>query len=391
MKVLQINATYGIGSTGTICEQIKKYLEAHGHECLVYHGNGSTDSTAVRMTSARRVKIEALRSRITGLQGYGCTRETKKLVRDIQQNGVDVVHLHNLHGNYVNVPYLLRFLKASGVKTVITLHDCWFFTGKCTHYVGADCDGWQKECGRCPLLKADIPSILFDRTSRMLKDKRDIFSGFDNLEVIAVSDWIKGEAQKSILGQSRITRIYNWLDSEVFYPRAVKQKSGFTVLGVSAKWTADMPKFKDFIRLAEKLPEDCAVYLVGRMDSSCALPKNVISIPYVSDMNKMAELYSEADVYVHLSRADSFGKVITEALACGTPAIVYGTTACPELVGEGGGYVAELGNIDEVAGFVEEVRKNGKESYSQRCIELSRRFDKEGILAQTLSLYEKKN
>ncbi|MBQ8688915.1 MAG: glycosyltransferase [Clostridia bacterium] len=390
MKIVQINATYGIGSTGTICEEISKHLTENGYECRAYYGNSAIpDSRAVRMTGKLGVRLHSLFARIFGLAGYYSTHATARLIRELREYKPDVVHLHNLHGNYVNVPKLLRYLKKSNTGTVITLHDCWFFTGKCTHYTSCGCDRWQSECGKCPQLSGDIPSYVFDRTKKMLRDKREIFEGFDKLDVIAVSDWIKSEAERSILGKNRIHRIYNWVDLGVFYPREREPRDHFLILAVSASWNKDMPKFKDVLRLSEIIPDGARICMVGRLDGIGELPENVQSIPYVSDKAEMARLYSNADVYVHLSREDSFGKVITEALACGTPVVVYNSTACPELVGEGCGYVAEAFDVRDVCEKVKAVMEHGRDTYSEACVRFSHGFDKEEILKKTLELYIK--
>lgn len=390
MKIFQVNASYGRGSTGSICEEIKKYLESLGHECVVYYGNYSSDRAAIRMTSSFGVKCHSLLARLFGLGGYYSSAPTRRLIADIRRERPDAVHLHNLHGNYINVPMLLRALKSMHVRTVITLHDCWFFTGKCTHYTAAGCNGWLHECGRCPLLRAEIPSYIFDRTKKMLRDKRDIYDGFNELAVVAVSDWIYWEAKRSILAKNDIVRIYNWIDTEVFYPRNVEKHDGFNILCVSAEWASDMTKYQDLIRLAELVGDECKIMMVGRVAEGLIPPANVHVIPFVSDKNEMARIYSSADVYVHLSREDSFGKVITEALACGTPSIVYDSTACPELIGDGCGYSVPVGDVDAVCAAIEEIRANSKSVYSDKCVEFVRQFDKESLLEQTVALYEKK-
>lgn len=391
MKLIEINATYGIGSTGSICEEIKKYLESLGHECVVYYGNYSSDRAAIRMTSSFGVKCHSLLARLFGLWGYYSSAPTRRLIADIRRERPDAVHLHNLHGNYINVPMLLHALKSMHVRTVITLHDCWFFTGKCTHYTAAGCNGWLHECGRCPLLRADVPSYFFDRTKKMLRDKREIYDGFNELSVIAVSDWIYREAKRSILAKNDIVRIYNWLDLDVFYPRTVEKNDKFRILCVSAGWNSDMPKYHDVTRLAESVGEGCEIMLVGSGADRLSPPPNVRTVPFVSDKNEMARIYSSADVYVHLSREDSFGKVITEALACGTPSIVYDSTACPELVGDGCGYSVPVGDVDAVCAAIQKIMSNGKAAYSDNCVEFVRRFDKQSILEQTVALYEKNN
>ena len=388
MNVAFVNAVCGTGSTGSICEDLADELIKRGHRCSIYYGNGDSENPyAQRITSAWCVKWHALFSRVSGLQGYSSLFATYRLIGKIRREGFDIVHLHNLHGNYIHVPVLLNYLKKNRIPTVLTLHDCWFFTGKCTHYTECSCYKWKESCGNCPQLKKDIPSFFFDKTMRMLRDKRKAYQGFDLLGVIAVSDWIRNEAEQSILKDARMATIYNWVDLEKFYPRHDKGGGQFTVLGVSAKWTSDMPKYKDFIKLSKRLPQDCEIVLIGKMDPDIVLPDNVRSVPYVQDQNELASYYSKADVYVHLSREDSFGKVIVEAMACGTPVIVYNSTACPELVGQDCGFVAESGDVDMICDWILTIRQIGSANYREACIERAKNFEKRSLVEQTCEFY----
>ena len=392
MKVAYINAVCGTGSTGSICEELSKWLISKGNNCTIYYGNGkSTNSVAKKITSNWAVKGHALFSRISGWQGYGSIFSTYKLLIQIKKEKFDVVHLHNLHRNYVNMHLLLKYLKKHEIPTVITLHDCWFYTGKCTHYTECACHKWENDCGKCPQLKKDIPSYFFDKTKQMLNDKRKLYEDFDKLEVIAVSDWIREEAEKSILKNNNIVTIYNWVDLKKFYPRKNEDKKGgkkFTVLGVSAKWTKDMPKLKDFIKIAQMLPGNVRIVLIGKMDNGISLPTNIINIPYIKDQNELASYYSNADVYVHLSREDSFGKVIVEAMACGTPVIVYNSTACPELVEHECGFVVDVGDLNAICDGIIRIMKIGSEKFKRACVNRAENFEKNFLIEKTYKLYE---
>lgn len=392
MNVAYINAVCGTGSTGSICEDLSEGLINEGNYCTIYYGNGeSTNPLAKKITSNWAVKCHAFFSRVSGWQGYGSIFATCKLLIKIRREKFDIVHLHNLHGNFIHIPMLLHYLKKNEIPTIITLHDCWFYTGKCTHYTECACYKWQNDCGNCTQLKKDIPSYFFDKTKQMLNTKRKLYDSFDKLGIIAVSDWIRKEAGKSILKNNNIVTIYNWVDLQKFYPRDnvdKKNEGKFTVLGVSAKWTNNMPKLKDFIEIARILPEDVRVVLIGKMDSDIILPTNIVNIPYVQDQNELALYYSNADVYVHLSREDSFGKVIVEAMACGTPVIVYNSTACPELVGCECGFVADVGDLDTVCDSILKIKITGSEKYKNACVSRAKKFEKNFLMEQTYKFYE---
>ena len=394
MRVVEINAVCGSGSTGRICTDIADALKESGNQVKIIYGNGnSTYPESVRVGSQISLKANALFARISGLNGYFALRETKKIIKTIKDFSPDIVHLHNLHANYVNVPKLLNFLGENSIATVVTLHDCWFFTGKCTHYISSGCGKWENGCRECPRLKQDIPSLFFDRTEKMWLDKKNGFEKLKNLGVIGVSDWITNEAKKSFLKNAKIVkRIYNWIDLEIFNTKPqnnVNKNEKFTVFVASAGWENGSERFNDLLKLAKKIPDNMQIVAAGNFENSATLPSNIVKVGYISDSKIMANYYRNADVYVHLSRADTFGKVIAESLACGTPAVVYNSTACPEIVGDGCGYVLETGNIGEIINKCLEIQKNGKEFYSEKCRSFAKsRFDKGALIEQILNLYK---
>lgn len=399
MKVLQINAVCGKGSTGRICCELSEWLIANGHESKILFGSGTSDYPyAKKIAEKTGIKIHGLLSRITGKQAAFSPFSTATAIKEIKRFQPSIVHLHNLHGNYINVKKLLRYLVKNDIPTVITLHDCWFFTGKCTHYITKQCKKWQDGCRNCSQLKKDIPSWFFDRTSKMWSEKKELFEAISRLGVIGVSDWITGEAKNSFLKNAKIIeRIYNWIDLEVFYPRQeeVREKYGmpkdkFLVFCIGAGWNVNSSKYQDLLALSDKLDSDTQIILAGEISRNIDLPKNITSIGYINSTDELAKLYSQADVYVHVSKEDTFGKVISEAMACGTPAIVYNSTACPELIGEDCGHVVEVGDIDGIKQAIDTVKAVGKKHYSQSCVDFVKEtFEKEKLIKETIALYER--
>jgi glycosyltransferase involved in cell wall biosynthesis len=231
----------------------------------------------------------------------------------------------------------------------------------------------------------------------MWKDKKECFSAIPRLAVVGVSDWITNEGKKSFLANAKIIkRIYNWIDLDVFYPRTenVFAKYGvpaekFTVLCIGAGWKDGTSRLDDLWALSSRLPKDMQIVLVGNVETEKQLPSNVTAIGYVNSVDELAKLYSQADAYVHLSREDTFGKVIAEALSCGTPAVVYNATACPELIGKNCGYVVETGDLDAVLGALVKIQTNGKAQYAKDCVAfVKENFEKEKLLGETIRLYQ---
>ncbi len=396
MKVLQINAVSVISSTGRICSELSDYLNNNGHEGYIAYSAGIPYSKGYRIGSRLDTKLHGLYSRVFGTQAYFSKNATRKLLTYISDLQPDVVHLHNLHSNYINLKMLLNYLAKKDIPTVITLHDCWFYTGKCTHYTMDNCYKWQTICGECPRLKKDNPSWVLDRTAQMHQDKKSWLSAIPRLAVVGVSDWITDEARKSFLSSAKVlTRIYNWIDLDVFKPvdgTAVRQKLGITdkyvILGVASGWS-NRKGLDKFIELSDIIPPEMKIVLVGGLSSNIKLPDNIIHIPETHNVSELAEYYSMADVYVHLSPEETFGKVIAEALSCGTPAIVFNSTACPEIVGDECGIILNEYHASAILKAILTIRENGKSFYSTNAVNRVRqKFNATLIIEEFTALYK---
>jgi len=399
MKVLQINAVGGIRSTGRLSSEIDDYLNANGHEGYQAYSYGKSGSHSYIIGSTLDHKTHAFLSHLFGLQAYFSHFSTMKLLKHIEKIKPDVVHLHNLHNNFINLKMLTSFLSKNKIPTLYTQHDCWGFTGKCGHFTVTDCYRWKTGCGECPRLKKDNKSWFFDRTHKMVRDKKKWFGSIPKLAVVGVSDWLTEHASKAPVFGNAISfrRIYNWVDLEKFKPlitsteekeRLLGLKDKFIILGVASGWGKDKG-LESFLGLAKLLPEDMKIVLVGRMSSGVILPHNIVHIRETHNVDEMVEFYNMADVFVHLSPEETFGMVTAEALACGTPAIVLNCTANPEVVGEGCGYVAESDYAEEILTLINEVKSKGKSFFSEKCIAFAREnFNKEDRIKDYINCYE---
>lgn len=396
MRIMQINAVSTILSTGRTTKELALSLQARGHETSVVYSEGFLDySEGYHMRNAIDKKIHALCSRVTGLIGYFSYVETKKMLRYILEWKPDVVRIGNLHGNFINIPMLLEFLGEQNIAVIVTLDDCFWFTGKCCHYTITGCYEWKKKCGNCPRVYRDNRSWFFDRTTKMLEDKRQKFGAMKKLAVVGVSEWITEQARQSLFSSAKyIKKVYNWIDIDLFKPTESELKNElnigncFVILGVSTVWATDKG-LDDFIELSKQLNDDEKIVLIGNVVGEINFPDNIISLPRTDTVRKLAEYYSMADVFVNPSVEETFGKVTAEALACGTPVIVYNTTACPELVTDQCGKVVELHNVLQMRHAIDEIKHNGKQFYSQMCRNHAvDNFEKEKCIQEYIDIFE---
>jgi len=397
MKILQINVVYKEKSTGRTCLEVKRALEARGHEAYVAFGKGKhKDENTYRIGSDIEYYIHNIMARITGFQGYFSYFATRRLITYIGKTAPDIIHLRNLHANYLNLPLLFKYLEGANIPVILNLHDCWAFTGKCAYFTDKQCFKWKTGCSDCPTKKSYPQSWFFDRTSKQYNDKKKWFANIEDLTVVGVSEWTTNQAKMSFLSNREVLTIYNWIDRNVFYPRKenILEQYGvdstkFIILGVSASWIPGSPRYDDFIMVSDLVGDNMQIVLVGQTTVR-QFPNNVKHIPFISDTEELAKLYSSADVYVHLSTEDTFGKVVAEAMACGTPAVVYNSTALPELIEDGCGYIVEPRDINSIMRSITEVMHLGKAYYSDNCIaNVAKNFDFSKNTAKLISLYER--
>ncbi|MDH0238989.1 glycosyltransferase [Aeromonas caviae] len=398
MKIVRINAVYGIRSTGGFVKEIHEWALNEGHQSYVFAAEVpkqfSNVENVFRIGTTLDHKKHALLSRVTGLQAYFSDGATNELIKKIDEISPDVVHLHNLHSNYINLNFLLEYLAKKDVATVLTLHDCWFYTGKCTHYTSAGCENWKLSCGGCPRLKVDNVSWFFDNTERMLSDKKKLFGAIPRLGVIGVSDWIANEAKKSILGSARvIRRIYNWVDDELIAEdgEAVRKdlglnKSSKTVLFVASSW-GESKGSEDLIWLIPKLEKHgFNVIVVGNADQEEIRRGNHIWIKETHDKRYLASLYRLSDVFVNLSREETFGRVSAEAGLNNCRVISYYGTANDEIVKEFGGVLCD--DRDEIIAAALSILEDLVEDNARRkTVRRDDQFQKEKCIAEYMSVY----
>jgi glycosyltransferase involved in cell wall biosynthesis len=366
MKVLEINSVCGKGSTGRIACQIAEIVVQNGGETTVTYGRDyylqGCNVPVFRIGSDIGVKIHAGLSRITDRQGFYSKRATKRLIEFIEEYNPDIIHLHNLHGYYLNLPVLFSFLSIYNRPVVWTLHDCWAFTGHCSYFDYVGCDKWKTGCHHCPQKKRYPKSLILDQSKRNWEEKRRLFTSIQNMTIITPSNWLADLVCESFLGKYPVQVIHNGIDLDVFKPTPStwKEDHGITkpmILACASRW--DQRKgFADVLKIAEILPE-YQVVIVG-IDSKQAknLPSNIVGIQRTNSVQELVKIYSAADVFINTTYEDNFPTVNLEAIACGTPVITYDTGGSPECVDEKNGVVVPKGDINELKNAISSKIEN---------------------------------
>ena len=388
--LLQINI-FNKYSTGKIAEQIGSLAIRYGWKSYFAYSRGSSESESeiIRIGGNMNTYWHGLETRIFDNHGLSSRLATKKLIKKIITISPDIIHLHNIHGYYLNYKILFEFLKGYNRPIVWTLHDCWPMTGHCCYFTMANCNKWRTQCFCCPL-KNDYPqSFLFDRSRRNYIDKKNAFTGLKKIHIVSVSSWLNDIVKDSFLNYARLHVIHNGTDVSVFTPcKKNNGKKTFNILGVSNVWS-ERKGLYDFYKLRECLSEDYKILLVGLSQKQLnELPQGILGITRTESQAELAKLYGLSDVFVNTTYADNFPTVNIEALASGTPVITYKTGGSPEAIDNKTGVVVEPGNITQLADTIIKMRQTplSSDDCRKRAVDL---YDKDIAFREYLNLYNR--
>lgn len=394
MKILEINQV-NFGSTGHIMLQIADLATKKGHEviCSFYaRRNKDKDKNCIYIGNKVSHNIHKKLYRKTGNNGCYSKISTWNFLRKVKKFDPDLIHIHNLHNCYINLPMLFDYIKKNNKKVVWTLHDCWSFTGQCPYFTAVGCEKWKTGCHDCEQINR-YPSCSVDRTDKMWKRKKEWFTGVQNLTIVTPSQWLADLAKQSFLKDYPVKVINNGIDLGVFKPTESDFRTKHNledkkiILGVASVW--EVRKGLDvFIELSKRLDDRYKIVLVGTNDEvDKKLPEGIISIHRTSNQKELAELYTAADVFFIPTREDNFPTVNMESLACGTPVLTFNTGGSPEMVDEATGVVLMNEDIASVEQAVISMCESGKYS-KEACTERAKQYDSGLKYNEYLSLFE---
>lgn len=396
--ILQINSVVNSGSTGRIAEEIGQTAIAAGWESYIAYGRNERPSSSklIKIGNDKNIKLHGLQTRLFDRHGLGSKDATTAFIRKVEDIQPDIVHLHNIHGYYINMEVLFHYLKKVNIPVVWTFHDCWPITGHCSHFTFVGCEKWKTQCYNCPQKTGYPASYLIDRSKKNFILKKELFNSLSNLTLVPVSQWLSGILKESFLQNYPIKVINNGVNTEVFRPSEVsdfRNKHGlidkFVLIGVATSW-GERKGLKDYIELSKILESEFQIVLVGLNKKQIEqLPENILGIERTESVDALADIYATSDAFINPTYEDTFPTTNLESQACGTPVITYKTGGSPEAIDESTGIVVEQGNMNKLVEAIYTIKKNGKQYYSDACVNRAHRlYKKEDRYKEYIDLYE---
>lgn len=398
MNIVQLNATYKVGSTGKIASGINDVIYKSGSNGYIISGYYYEDpNDNLYFTSHNNpfweIRKNILISRITGTMGYRYINRTKEALQWMDKKNPDIIHLHNIHGDWIHIETLFDYIKEKKKPVVWTLHDCWAFTGRCSYFELCGCDKWKSQCHDCSNTRVFPITYFFDKSQRMFLDKKKWFAGIENMTIVTPSEWLACLVRQSFLKDYPVKVINNGIDLNVFKPTESDFRNHYglvdkkVVLGVAFGW-GERKGLDVFIELSKRLPENYRIILVGTdKHVEAMLPENIISIHRTENQKKLAEIYTTADVFVNPTREENYPTVNMESIACGTPVVTFKTGGSPEILDETSGSIVPRNDIDSMEMEIRHICE--EKPYSREaCVAHSRVFDMHARFLKYMALYK---
>ncbi len=401
MRIVAIN-TVNYGSTGKIMLQIADAVRAEGNRatvcCAASRQNYKTqDPDQIFIGDRVSRNIHLILAKYTGLHDCFSIFSTLRFLKKINEIKPDIIHLHNLHIDYINLSLLFSYIKKHQISVVWTLHDCWAFTGHCPYFTLTKCDKWKTGCHHCPSYR-EYPISYVDLTKPMWKLKKKWFTGIKNMTIVTPSQWLSDLVKQSFLKEYPVKVINNGIDLDVFKPsdsdfrnQYVIPEKKYIVLGLALGW--EKRKGLDvFIELSKRLdPEMYQIVLVGTDETiDKQLPATIMSIHRTNSQQELAEIYTAADVFLNPTREDNFPTVNIEAIACGTPVITFDSGGSPECLDEKCGRTVECDDIDTLEKEIIQVCKQRVFSKTD-CTDKAKEYDKNQKFLEYVDLFHSIN
>lgn len=399
--LLQINVTANWGSHGKVAEMIGRKAIAKGWNSYIAYGRNMNPSRSklIKIGSKLDFYFHILGTRLFDKHGLCSTRATRKFINIIDRINPDIVHIHNIHGYYINYKVLLDYLSRKNYRVVVTMHDCWIITGHCAHFFWHNCSKWKIGCYHCQWHKSYPSAQFMDNSKNAYNLKKTLFQSIQNLTIVPVCKWLADFIPDSYMKGASVCVIHNGIDTNVFKPNEnsdeIKVKYGIPldkkmIIGVASIWVSHRGQ-QDMLRVQNVLGDDYITVFIGLNDEQIyQLPSNCVGIKRTNNAAELAALYSAANVYLNPSYCDSFSTTNIEALSCGTPVVAYKTGGNTESLTNNTGVIVECGDIQGLINGIKKVCSTPKDIYIKSCRKRAVEcFDMNGQYEKYIELYSR--
>ena len=395
MRIAYINSVAGYGSTGRLTDQL---AGMDGVEGKIYFGRKKnlSERESFRMTSFPGNVNHALQTFLFDRQALSNTKETERMLEDLDAFHPDLIHLHNLHGYYIDIRPLFQYLRNKDIPVIWTLHDCWSFTGHCAHYEAVGCDKWKTGCDHCPQLWPYYPTFYGGNVKNNYRIKKELFTSLGvRLHLTVPSEWLKEQVEMSFLKDTECTVIPNGIDLNVFRPAVSSFRKDhnlegkYLITACSSIWT----KRKGFDQLADlshRMPENTVLCVIGvTRKQAKQLSEDTIAIERTDSVHQLAEIYSASDLFINPTQEESFSLVNVESQACGCPVCTYRSGGSTEMVTEKTGIVLRKNDLEGIRQAIVNMSLGMLSFRKEDCIENASRFSKENMYRGYMNLYQR--
>ena len=384
MKIIHLNSVYGYGSTGSIVKSIHEKLQEMGHESYVIYGRKKSveNKNIYYISNIVSLFFHLILTRLFSLHGFGSTRPTQKIIKLIQKIKPDIIHIHNLHGYYLNIPMLKRYLVRSNINILMTVHDDWLIYEKAKY----------KKIPTFKLFNLNYPKsfmLNFPKVSDRIKTS--FLNELKNIQLVFPSRYMMGIFKKHYINLNKEIVVHNGIETSLFREAADLRKEleliGFDIyLSVSNVWN-ESKGINILIELSKLLNSNEKLIIVGK--SKRNLPSNVIHLSYVKEKSYLAKLYKTANIFINPTLKDNFPTVNLEALASGLPIIAFDIGGNSEVINDEVGRVLTNHDALSIYRVINEIKTSKAQRNYSKKIDRIKQFDQELMYERYSTIYER--
>ena len=371
MRILFINTTFDIGSTGKLVNSFARYAYSMGLDIAVISANRDESSCVkqIRLKGFFSRKVTIFLERLTGLNEFFSPFSTLRAISFIKRYKPDVVYLGNLHGYYINTSMLYNSLSKLNIPCVQMMWDEYSMTGSCSF--SYECTKYKSRCRKCDRLRDYPMSVLFDNAGYM-QNKKEIYYRKNDIVFVSVPYIIEKAKGSHLLSSKVLFELDEAVDQKnIFFPRDISgikrqlhvKNEDIVILNVCV-YPNRRKGGEYYISLAKNMEhmQGFVFVHIGFNGDRSICPSNYIALGYEDNQNKLAEYYSLADIFVCTSLAETQPNTCLEALSCGTPICGFNISGIPTCAEAPYGHYVEVGDIEALMEYVMSVKKKTRDS-----------------------------